>query len=432
MFASFGAVGADTLGFLRRTTDRYGPIVQFPVPTPPTYLVNDAHVARQVLTAYDADFDKDTVQYRALGLVTGDGLLAACHEPWRVQRPVVQPAFHRSVNERLVADTRAAVRRLFKRWDLAPQGSVVDVEAAMMRVGLEVVGEHLFAADLVGEAPRLAAATMHALDAVIVSVRPPWSALKGLPTPAHRRFTRALAELDAAVADLVAARRDDRLSDDLLGLLLAAYPGDPVMVRNQIITFLVAGHETVASALTWTLGLLAHHPQDQDRAHAEASAELGGRLPELDDLEALPVTRACFDEALRLYPPAWIITRSASRRMVLGRREVPEGSLVIISPWLLQRDPSRWPLPDAFLPERFAGRPGAVARAATTRAEYLPFGTGQRLCIGRDFAITEAAVVLASLAQRYRFSPVTAALPRVDPLVTLRPKGGMPLRLQRR
>lgn len=431
MVASFPMVGIDTLAYLRRTVARYGDVVQFPVPDPPTYLINNAGLARQVLLVQDQDFDKDTLQYQALAMVTGDGLLAATHEPWRAQRPVVQPAFHRSVHDRLIATTGASVRRLIERWDQAPQGSVVDVDHAMMRVGLEVVGEHLFDADLVREAPRLGAATLDALESVIATVRPPWSFLAGLPLPVHRRAARAMAELDAAVADLVGAHRG-RDAQDLLGLLLAAYPDDPRMVRNQIITFLVAGHETVASALTWCLGLLAHHPQEQERVAEEADRVLGGGLAAPGHLAELVYARASFDEALRLYPPAWIITRTAKRDLHLGGRDIAPGSLVIISPWLLHRDPVRWPLPDAFLPERFSGRPGASARAATTRTEYLPFGAGQRLCIGRDFALLEAAAVIAPLLQRYRLAPVLPTLPKVEPLVTLRPAGGLPLRIARR
>ena len=433
MLARFEAVANRPLEFLRAARGQYGPVVQFPIPQPPTFLIDDPHLVRSVLMAYDHDFDKDTVQYRALSLVTGDGLLAAPEATWRQQRPVVQPAFHRSTLQRLVGDAQAATARLVRRWDLVPSGGVVDIESAMLRVGLEVVGSHLFDADLQEAAPRLARATMDALDAVIASVRLPWAALRGLPTPAQARYRTAMAALDAAVDQLVSERlAGGSQREDLLGLLLAAYPGDPVAVRNQIITFLVAGHETVASALTWTLGLLAHHPQEQDRAAVEAAEVLGGRLPGLEELDALPQTRACVDEGLRLYPPAWVITRSASKRMVIGGREIPPGALVVISPWLLHRDRSRWPLPDRFLPERFAGKPGSVARAATTRAEYLPFGTGPRLCIGRDFALLEAAVVLAPLLQRYRLTPLSPALPDMEPLVTLRPRGGLRLRLRQR
>ena len=431
MLRAFPQVAARPLQFLRAVRDRHGPLVQFPVPNLPTYLVDDPHTVRQVLMARDEEFDKDTVQYRALAMVTGEGLLAAPNALWRHQRPVVQPAFHRRVLDRLVTDTRAATERQLQRWRLTPPGAVVDVDQAMMRIGLEVVGAHLFDADLRDTAPRLARATLDALDAVISSVRLPWALLQGLPTPVQRRYRGALAELDAAVADLVADRRarggNDR--DDLLGLLLAAYPDDPQTVRNQIITFLVAGHETVASALTWALGLLAHHPRTLAAAHREVEREVGARDVALADLERLPLVRACFDEALRLYPPAWVVTRSASCDTVLAGRAIPEGSLVIISPWLLHRNPVRWPLPDAFLPERFGMRPGATARAATTRAEYLPFGTGQRLCIGRDVAIVEAAVVLAMVLREFAFEPLAPRLPAVDPLVTLRPRGGLRLRL---
>ncbi len=433
MLASYRRISGDPLRYLRDVRHRYGPVVQFPVPSPPTYLVDDAHLVRSVLMAYDRDFDKDTVQYRALSMVTGEGLLAARNERWRRQRPVVQPAFHRGAAERMAADAAAAGVRLVHRWSLAPSGSVVDVEAAMLRVGLEAVGAHLFGADLEGSAPTLARATQDALDAVIASVRPPWSALRGLPTPAQRTYRRAMRQLDGAVAELVSDREASparRGREDLLALLLAAYPDDPRTIRDQIITFLVAGHETVASALTWTLGLLAHHPQEQERAQAQVDDVLGDGTPALADLDRLPCVRACFDEALRLYPPAWIITRSAERRMVLGGREIPQGSLVIISPWLRHRDPDRWPQPDAFRPQRFATP--LVARAATTRAEYLPFGVGPRLCIGRDFALIEAGAVLAGLLRRFTFEPVAPGLPGADPLVTLRPAGGLRLRLHRR
>ena len=433
MLAQFGAVANRPMEFLRSAREQFGPVVQFPIPQPPTYLIDDPHLVRSVLMAYDHDFDKDTVQYRALSLVTGEGLLSAPEASWRKQRPVVQPAFHRSTLQRLVGDAQAATARLIRRWDLVPSGAVVDVESAMLRVGLEVVGSHLFDADLQRSAPRLARATMDALDAVIASVRLPWAVLRGLPSPARSRYRAALAALDAAVDDLVRERRaSGPQREDLLGLLLAAYPDDPVAVRNQIITFLVAGHETVASALTWTLGLLAQHPLEQARAAAEAAEVLGGAMPGLAELDLLPQTRACFDEGLRLYPPAWVVTRSASRRMVIGGREIPAGALLIISPWLLHRDRSRWPLPDRFLPERFAGKPGAVARGATTRAEYLPFGTGPRLCIGRDFALLEAGVVMAPLLERYRLELLSPALPDVEPLVTLRPRGGLRLRLWQR
>lgn len=412
------------LNYLRGIRRDYGPVVQFPIPQPPTYLIDDSHLVQQVLQAQTADFDKGTVQYRSLSLVTGEGLLSATSEPWRAQRPVVQPAFHRDAMARLTADCEAAAHRLVERWRLAPPGSVVDADEAMMRLGLEVVGEHLFGVDLQHGAAALARHTLDALAAVIASARLPGAFFRGLPTPARRRFERALVALDEAVADVVASRDGASDGPNLVDLLLAAYPDEPAAVRDQIITFLVAGHETVASALTWALGLLAHHPVEQDRVAEEAHSTA--------DPSETAYARAVLDETLRLYPPAWIITREATTDTVLGSRAIPAGSLVIMSPWLRHRDASVWPLPDTFLPERFGGRPGAVARAATTRADYLPFGTGPRLCIGRDFALLEGTIVLALLARAFRFRPVTPRLPDVDPLVTLRPRGGMPLTIDPR
>ena len=423
MLRDMREVSTRPLDYLRAVRRAYGPVVQFPIPQPPTYLIDDSHLVQQVLQAQTADFDKGTVQYRSLSLVTGEGLLSATTEPWRTQRPVVQPAFHQGAMTRLAADCETAANRLVERWRLAPAGSVVDADEAMMRLGLEVVGEHLFGVDLRHGAAALARHTLDALAAVIAAASLPGAFFRGLPTPAQRRFERALAALDEAVADVVASRAAATDGPNLVDLLVAAYPEDPGAVRDQIITFLVAGHETVASALTWALGLLAHHPLEQERV-AEGAREAA-------DPSAASYARAALDEALRLYPPAWIITREATADTVLGSRRIPAGSLIIMSPWLRHRDERVWPLPDTFLPERFGGRPGAVARAATTRADYLPFGTGPRLCIGRDFALLEGTIVLALLARAFRFGPV-GRLPRVDPLVTLRPRGGMPLTINPR
>ncbi len=436
MLGRYRQIADRPLTFLGSMNDEFGPVAQLPIPSPPTFLVGGAHAAREVLQAQSHLFDKDTLQYRSLALVTGEGLLAATEDAWRVQRPIVQPAFHQRVLARFAADVGAATERLAARWRLAGR-SVVDAEAAMLAVGMEVVGRHLFRADMTTTAGDLADATLVALESVVAAARPPWGLLPAAVNPRRRRFDAALAELDAAVAAVIAAHPGD--GDDLLGLLLQGGVESPQawrFVRDQVTTFMVAGHETVASSLTWTIGLLAGAPEVQMRLQREVDEVTGGAPPGHVHLPLMRYTRAVVDEGLRLYPPAWIITRSARSATVLRGRRIPAGALLLISPYVEHRDPHRWPEPLTFDPDRFldsrpAARPGAISRAATARADYLPFGTGPRLCIGRDMALVESVLVLARLAQEWSFD-WTAPLPQPATMVTLRPPQGLPVRLNPR
>jgi len=313
-------------------------------------------------------------------------------------------------------------------WDALPEGSVADVDATMMHAALEVVGHALFGTDLSSDAERLASATLTALDVVVARARVPITPPAWVPTPANRRLQGAVAQLDSAVAamlsqpprghDMLAMLRSVR---DDTGAGLSAQE-----IRDQIVTFIVAGHETVASAMTWAWALVAGNPRVQDRLCAEAASVLGDRNVTFSDLERLPYARAVLDETLRLYPPAWLITRKSLQADVLGGYDIPAGALIILSPWLLHRHPLVWPDPAEFRPERFL-------ESDVERTSFIPFGAGPRLCIGRDFSYVEGVAMLASLARRYRFEyPEGTRLPLADPLVTIRPVGGLPLRVTRR
>lgn len=404
------AIRSDPLGFLALMRDTYGDLVQFPLPWPPSYLVASMPFTQQVLVQRPGTYDKGTIQYRSLSLVTGDGLLVAENERWREQRPVVQPAFHHSFLPGVAAVVREETEALADRWRLAPTGATVDVEAAMMDLTLRVVGRCLFGDDLRGSTAQLAEATLAALAVVIKRSRVPVGVPRSWPTPANRHLRRSLAQLDAAVERLVAGRSGrDRDGTMLLDLLLEAPGWSPTQVRDQVVTFLVAGHETAASALTWALWLLATNPGEQEQL--AASPDRAG---------------AVADETLRLYPPAWVISRNAVAPDEIGGRRIPAGALVITSPFLIHRDPRYWSDPDDFRPQRFEGR-----LTRTQRLAYLPFGAGPRLCIGRDFARWEMAEVLAALGEQFRWEPAHDE-PRLLPSVTLRPVGGMRLRVWRR
>lgn len=418
----------DPLGFLQRMSRAYGGVLQFPIPSPPTYLVSDPEAVRQVLVERARDYDKETVQYRSLSLVTGEGLLTTSGQVWRRQRRMVQPAFHRSRLDDVVSHAQRAAGDCLRRWGDISRGGVIDIDEAMMRVALETVGASLFGTDLSADADRLARATLEALDVVVSSAQVPVR-LPGW-TRSQRRLAAAMRELDVAVEEMVSVRMADASAHaDLLGLLIEAVRGDDPIplqeVRDELVSFMVAGHETAASALTWSLWLLAGDGMMQDRAAAEARRLVGSGPLAMSHLDDAVVLRAVVDEAMRLYPPVWLVTRRATVDDVLGGREVPAGSLVIMTPYLAQRDPSAWPDPEAFRPDRFLGprRGGRDDDAA-----YWPFGLGPRMCIGRDFAYVEAITVLATMLADVTVSRLPHAVPpRAVPLVTLRPEGGLEL-----
>lgn len=423
----------DPLGFLQRMSRDYGGVLQFPIPSPPTYLVSDPRAVRQVLVERARDYDKETVQYRSLSLVTGEGLLTTSGQIWKRQRRMVQPAFHRAGLDDVVRHAQTAADECVDRWGDISRGGVVDIDEAMMRVALETVGASLFGTDLSADADRLARATLEALDVVVSSAQIPLRLPRWMPS--QRRLAASLRELDGAVEEMVTARLSDpRAHADLLGLLIDAVRGDDPIplreVRDELVSFMVAGHETAASALTWAVWLLAGNDDAQDRASAEARQLLADGPLTMARIDDAVVLRAVIDEAMRLYPPVWLVTRRAIDDDVLGGRAVPAGSLVIMTPYLVQRDPAAWTDPEDFQPDRFLG---ARRGGRDDDATYWPFGLGPRMCIGRDFAYLEAMTVLATMLARVRFTRVPhAAPPRAVPLVTLRPEGGLEIVVTRR
>ena len=411
------------------TTRRRGDLVHFDLGITHAYLVNRPEAIKHILQDNHRNYTKDTIQYNALSTVTGRGLLTSDGELWFRNRRLEQPAFARPRLAGLDGVVVPAVEAMLARWQA---GQKLDVDAAMMQVTLEVVGKALFGIDLSREAHSLTAAVLTCLDHIVFKARrmivpPDW-----VPTPQNLRFRGALRRLDEAVYALIDTRqRAADPGDDLLGMLLRARDPDSGLamsrqeLRNEVITLLIAGHETVASALTWTFYLLARCPQVGETVRAEVGHVLGGRAPASADLPALAYTGQVFDEALRLYPPAWLITRKSVEADELEGQPVRAGALLIISPYVIQRHPDYWPDAEQFDPVRFA--PEAENRRP--RFAYIPFGGGPRLCIGNQFALNEARLILAMVAQRFRLELLPGAQVLPDPLVTIRPRGGLPMRV---
>ncbi len=432
MLRAIRRIGDDPLAFLAEQWRVHGDVVQFPIPSPPTYMVSHPDDVRMVLVGRSRDVTKDTIQYRALSRVTGQGLLTSNNPLWREHRRVLQPAFHADTLPRVAEHTARAASGLVERLREVGDGGVVDIDAEVMTVALEVVGDSLFGHELGPVADRLARATLTALGEVVAMARMPLRLPTWIPTPGNRRMAGALSELDAAVEAILAQRAAQGPSNppDMLDMLQASTL-DRREIRDEIVTFLVAGHETVASALTWALVLLGAHPEVADRVAQEADDVLGASIPRtglLPDgtagapvitmslLAQLRVARAVVDEAMRLHPPAWLITRSTTAAMELSGAHIPAGSLLILSPWLVHRHPAAWKEPEEFRPDRFLAAEGASG----LRNAYIPFGAGPRMCIGRDFAYAEAVLCLAMVCRAARLAP-TGPPVRALPLVTIRP-----------
>ena len=438
------------LSVLLRSTRKYGDFVRLTIGPWNIYLVNHPEYIQQVLQSNNRNYTKDTFQYNMLRTVTGNGLLTSDGPFWLRQRRLVQPAFHRQRILEFGEIITNATQKILQSWKhTAGPNAHVDIDAEMMRLTLEIIGKALFGVDLSGEAGEIARAVLTALDHIIYRSRHPFSPPLSVPTQRNRRFKEAMRRLDQAVYAIIQQRRskvlpdpqDSKTSDaqvDLLSRLLQARDEetgeamDDRQLRDEVITLIIAGHETVASALTWTWHLLSDHPEIEEKMHEELTGVLSGRIPTSADLPQLSFTRMVFQEALRLYPPAWIITRKALKDdefAVPGsdreRYLVPSGSLVVISPYSMHRHPRFWEQPETFSPERFS------ARGSTQQPKfaYLPFGGGPRLCIGDGFARVEAVLILATIAQQYRFQEVPDHPVEVEPLVTLRPRNGLQMSL---
>ena len=363
----------------------------------------------------------------------GEGLLTSEDPLHRQHRKLILPAFH---HHRLqgYADTAVGLtERTAAGWQ---DGEVFALDREMMRLTLEIAAETLFGAHVEWAVTRIS----RALDTAMRvfrrrMVNPLADVLLALPLPESRRIRRARADLDRVVYGIIEARRAERRArPDLLGLLLEAQDEDTgahltdAEVRDEVMTLFLAGHETTANALAWTHVLLARHPDAAARLHAEVDAVLGDRPAGFDDLRDLAFTRQVFSEALRLYPPAWAISRLAVRDTILGGHRIPEGSILTISPYVLHHDARLWANPETFDPDRFAPE----ADIKRHKFAFLPFSAGPRGCIGEQFAWMEGVLVTATLAQRWRLRlPDERPIP-LQPSVTLRPGRSVPVIADRR
>ncbi len=418
----------DRISIHTRDALNHGDVVRYKFGPLTAHLVLHPDDVKHVLQENAVNYTKGRGTKR-LRFLLGDGLLTSEGELWRRQRKLAQPAFHPKRVAALVGEMVAATSEMCGAWSaLAERHESFDVAAEMMRLTLDIVARTLFGADIKNEAARVYDALTVSLDTVNKRLLFPIPIPVSLPIPSNRRFLAAKKSLDDLVFAIIGARRKagGDAGGDLLSMLMDSRDeetGEAMsdqQLRDEVMTLILAGHETTANALSFTWMLLSREPVVWRKLRAEVESVLGQRTLTAEDLPKLKYTRMVLEEAMRLYPPAWLFGRlSIGEDSVRGFR-IPPGSMVMMSPFFTHRHPQFWSNPEGFDPERFAPE----ASAHRHKHSYLPFGGGPRVCIGNGFAISEAQAILATVTQRYRVE-VLARDVELEQMITLRPKGGM-------
>jgi cytochrome P450 len=413
------------LPFFQKLAEQYGDISYFRLGPQEAFFLNHPDYIKDVLVTNHQNFIKGLALQRAKRLL-GEGLLTSEGEFHRRQRRLAQPAFHRARIASYATAMTDYASQTRERWR---DGETLDISEEMMRLTLAIVGKTLFDANVVSDAQEVGEAMAVVMDLFNTMPIPFFELLEKLPLPQLRRFDKAKAKLDAIIYRLIEDRRrsgEDR--GDLLSMLWLAQDteGDGgqmtnAQLRDEVMTIFLAGHETTANALTWTWYLLSQNRQVETKLHEEIDAVLEGRPPAFEDVVQLKYTEIVLAESMRLYPPAWAIGRMALKQFEIAGYVVPARSLVLISQYVMHRDPRFFHDPPRFDPERWRFE----ARESRPHFSYFPFGGGLRRCIGEGFAWMEGILLLATLAQQWQMRLVPNHPVVLKPVMTLRPKHGM-------
>lgn len=436
---SASALARDPMRLALGMWQQYGDVVRFRLLAWPAYILYHPDHVKMVLQDRHLTYDKQFPMSKVMSSpeLFGNGLITSDGDFWLHQRHLMQPSFHR---ERVAGFGQLMIRTtedLLSRWQqVAKDKGVLDMEQEMTGLTLRTAGLALFSLDLAENSDTIGRtfATLWAplLQYINLPFPPLW-----VPTPSNRRLRASMATLNSIIYDIIEQRRSQQTSTqaaDLLGMLLEArdeQTGEGMsqqQVRDELLTLMLAGHETTAATLCWTWYLLSQYPEAERRLHAELETVLSGRVPTVADLDALPYTRMIIQETLRLYPPSFGLTRHAKTDDEIGGYAIAANSMIFVSQYCTHRHPAFWEEPEVFDPERFTQE----RSASRPRFAYFPFGGGPRQCMGNTFAMMEAELVLATVAQRFALRVVPGH--PIEPFVkgTLRPRYGLPMRLHPR
>lgn len=434
-----GILGGHFLKFRRRPTEflteaaALGDVTFFKLGGHPAFFLNHPDLVRDLLVVSAHKFKKGRALQRAKKLL-GEGLLTSEKEAHLRQRRMIQPAFHRA---RIAEYARSMVEYGEKMANSWQDGETRDIDKEMMHLTLQIVGKTLFSANVEDEADEVGAALTALIEMFNYLLLPFSEILEKLPIPQARRFNRAKETLDKVIYGIINERRlsgEDK--GDLLSMLLLAQDeeGDgrgmtDEQVRDEALTLFLAGHETTANALTFTWYLLSQNPEKEAKFHEELDKVLDGRLPTAEDYPNLKYTESILAESMRLFPPAWALGRLALEEHEFGGYAIPKGALILLSPFVAQRDARFWENADDFLPERWEKQ---SIKEASNKYIYFPFGGGIRRCIGEGFAWTEGVLLLATLARKWKLRLAPEQKIALRPLMTLRPKYGMKMKIEKR
>jgi cytochrome P450 len=416
------------IDFLMNGWRKYGDVFRYQTgPFVFIQVVHPDHV-RYVLQDNAKNYPRSKF-YDLMKLAVGEGMVTSEGDYWRRNRRLAQPAFHRQRVSALGDSMVQLTAAMLQRWTMhAKSGEPFDVSTEMMRLTLGIAGKTLFGADISGEVDSMGRAVTSVFEYLNYRINHLFALPVAVPTPRNLRFRSARRTLDKVVYEIIGARRRNGAdTGDLLSVLLAARDEETgegmtdQQLRDEVITFIGAGHETTAQALAWTWYLLSRHPEIERRVRAEVSQTLAGAMPTVHQLANLKYTRMVVEESMRLYPPVWGVTRRAAEEDEIGGFHIPRNAILILTQYITHRHPAFWENPEGFDPDRFAPE----RTAARPRYAYFPFLGGPHQCIGNDFAMMELVLVLAMVVQSFHLELVPGCTPGLDTTFTLRPRGGV-------
>lgn len=432
LFGSLFDFRHDMPGFLAKIAKKYGDIVYFKLGPRKAFLLNHPDFIKDVLVTHHRNFLKSRA-VEITKFLFGNGLLTSEGDFHLRQRRIIQPVFHHTRISTYGKVMVECASNTAERWQ---EGATVDMHNEMMRLTLAIVARTLFDADVDREIDEISRAVNEFISRFSRSMLPLFEFLDKLSLPSNRRMRKSLESLNSIIYRMIEERRVSKKDrSDLLSMLLQARDeeGDKggmtdLQVRDEAMTLFLAGHETTANALTWTWYLLSQYAEAEEQLHQELDTVMENREPSVEDFEKLSYTRMVFAEAMRLYPPAWTLARRARGDYKVGGYNIPANAHIIMSQYVMHRDPRYFPNPHRFEPERWAPE----QQASRPQFSYFPFGGGPRRCIGESFAWMEGVLVIATLAQRWKMRLVPGHRVKLQPSITLRPKYGMQMIIERR
>ena len=422
----------EPLSYLVKIAEEYPDMAYFRLGNQRTFLMSNPEYVHDVLVANDWNFVKGRGLKRAKKIL-GNGLLTAEGNFHRRQRRLSQPAFHR---QRIAAYAETMSEFAARSRDRWQEGEKRDIAQDMMGLTLAIVAKTLFDADVDKEAKEIGQALGEVLEIFSTFSSPLTDVLDKLPLPKNLRAKKGKERLDETIYRIIAEhRRTNEDRGDLLSMLLIAQDeeeGSGAMsddqLRDEVMTLFLAGHETTANALTWTWYLLSQNTEVEAKLHAEIDAVLGGKLPTFEDVPNLKYTEMVMTEAMRIYPPVWVMGRRSISGIKIGGYYIPPKSIILLSQYVIHHDKRFFPEPEKFTPERWASEQAK----SLPKMAYFPFGGGPRLCIGEQFAWMEGILLIATIAQKWKLRLVPGHKVELQPLITLRPKHGMKMRVEPR